>query len=177
MKKIMLLGLAIALSLSACNQEKRYTQQSPEIDSYKKVIAAYEKQNWDEMATQYSDSAKIMNNTTKENAQTVAQLIEQNKQDAALFTSWRFIPKTTEYEMVLTDDKETWVNFWGHWEGTLKANKKTYVIPCAITVQFVDGKIVREDGYWDVSKLVADMQKLQSAAPEANTAVDDKTKE
>lgn len=176
MKKFMLLVLAIVCLIS-CNQKQRYTQQSPEIDTYKKVIADYEKQDWDDFVTHYSDTAKIMNNTTKENAQTVAQLVKQNKEDATLFSSWRFNPKTVEYEMVLTDDNETWVNFWGHWEGTLKANSKVYVIPCAITVQFVDGKIVREDGYWDVSKLDNDLQNLQTAAPAATSADVTKTKE
>ena len=161
MKKIMLIALAIALALGSCDQKKRYTQQSPEIDAYKKSFAAYENQNWDELASYYADTAKILNNVAIENAQTVAQMIQTNKDDAVLFSNIKYDPKTVEYEMVVTDNGETWVNFWGHWVGTLKANNKTYIIPASFTAQFIDGKIVREDGYWDNSKLAIDMLKLQ----------------
>lgn len=112
MKKLVLFGLAIVLFTACNNKEKRYTQQSPEIDTYKKVIEAYQKQDWNAMASHYSDSAKILNNVTIKEAQTVAQLIAQNKEDAALFSSWRYEPESLEYEMVVTDKGETWVNFW-----------------------------------------------------------------
>ena len=157
--------LAIVLSLSSCNQKQRYTQQSAEIDTYKKAIAAYEKQNWDEMATYYADTAIIQMNATKENAQTIAKNISQSKEDATLFSSWRFDPKSVEYEMVVTDKEETWVNFWGNWEGTLKANNKKYVTPVHLTAKFIDGKIVRENGYWDNTKIMMDLQKMQPPAP------------
>ena len=169
MKNLFILGLAIVL-FTSCNQKQRYTQQSAEIDTYKKAIAAYEKQKWDELATYYADSAKIQMNVTKENAQTIAQNITQHKEDAKLFSSWRFNPKSVEYEMVVTDKGETWVNFWGYWEGTLKANKKTYVTPVHLTAKFIDGKIVREDGYWDNSKLMMDLQKMQPLTPKETTA-------
>ncbi|MFH4966128.1 nuclear transport factor 2 family protein [Gaetbulibacter sp. M235] len=162
MKKLFLFGLAIVL-FTACNkQEKRYTQQSPEIDTYKKVIEAYEKQNWKDLASHYANSAKILNNVTLDHAQTVSQLIEQGKEDAKLFTSWRYDPESLEYEMVVTDNGETWVNFWGHWEGTLKLNGQLYIIPVHITAQFLNGKIIREDGYWDVSKLMMDIQAMEA---------------
>ncbi|WP_445731472.1 nuclear transport factor 2 family protein [Mariniflexile sp.] len=162
MKTLFLLGFAIVL-FTACNkQEKRYTQHSPEIDSYKKVIEAYEKQDWNAMASYYADTSKILNNVTIKEAQTVAQLIAQNKEDAALFSSWRYDPESVEYEMVVTDKGETWVNFWGHWEANLKANDKLYIIPAHITARFIDGKIVREDGYWDVSKLMMDIQEVEA---------------
>jgi hypothetical protein len=162
MKKLVLFGLAIILFTACNNKEKRYTQQSPEIDTYKKVIEAYQKQDWNALASHYSDSAKILNNVTMKEAQTVAQLIAQNKEDAALFSSWRYEPESLEYEMVVTDKGETWVNFWGHWEGKLKTNDKLYVIPAHITARFIDGKIVREDGYWDISKLIMDIQQMES---------------
>lgn len=159
MKKLFLLGIVVALFYS-CN--KRYTQQSPEIDTYKKVIEAYQKQDWNTMATYYADNAKILNNVTEKDAQTVAQLIEQNKEDAKLFSSWKYDPESVEYERVITDKGEMWVNFWGHWQGQLKANGRQYVIPAHITALFVDGKIVREDGYWDVSKLMMDILALNA---------------
>lgn len=160
MKKLILMGFAV-LFLSCDKQEKRYTQQSPEIDTYKKVIADYENQNWEDMATHYADSAKILNNVTMENAQSIGEVIATNKEDAKLFSGWNYDPESTEYEMIVNDRGETWVNFWGRWRGTLKANNEAYVIPTHITARFLNGKIVREDGYWDISKIVADLQKLQ----------------
>lgn len=148
------LFLALAITFASCNQQTRYTQNSAEIDTYKKSIAAYEKQDWEALATFYADTAKILNNVTPKHAQTVAQNIAMNKQDSALFTKWAFVDKENEYEMILTDKGETWVNFWGLWQGTLKADGKVYEIPCSITARFIDGKIVREYGYWDNSKLL-----------------------
>lgn len=163
MKKLFVLVLAV-IFFNACDQpNKRYTQQSDEIDTYKKVIEAYENQDWEPMISHYADSAKILNNVTMEDAQTVGQMLAQNKEDATLFNSWKYDPESGEYEMVVNDRDETWVNFWGHWEATLKANGELYVIPVHITARFVDGKIVREDGYWDVSKLVMDLAAMKSA--------------
>ncbi len=164
MKKLIFLGLAIVLSLNACQQqEKRYTQQSPEIDTYKKVIEAYDKQDWEAMASHYADTAKIMNNVTEKEAQTLAELVANDKEDAALFSSWEYVDDQSEYEMVLDDKGKTYINFWGLWKGTLIANNKTYTIPTHITAQFVDGKIVKEFGYWDLSKIMLDLQAIQHA--------------
>lgn len=164
MKKIMLIVLVIA-SILACKNEVRYSQNSPEIEIYKKVIKDYEMENWESMATLYSDTAKILNNVTEKNAQTLAQLVAQNKQDAALFSSWKYVPDESEYEMVVTDKGETWVNFWGLWQGRLLANDLLYEIPVHITARFMEGKIVKEHGYWDISKLVLDLRAIQEAAP------------
>lgn len=164
MKKLLLLGLAIAASLSSCYQEQRYTQQSPEIDTFKKVIDDYRKMNWEAMAKHYADTAKIANNVVKEKAVTVTKVIESYKNDAKLFT-WEV--EDTDSEMVITDKGETWVNYWGIWKGTLKSTGKVYVTPIHITVQFKDGKIVKEDGYWDNSQVVIDMLKT---TPQVETA-------
>jgi len=162
MKKIMLIVIIIT-TMTACKNEVRYTQNSPEIDTYKKVIQDYEIANWESLVTHYSDTAKILNNVTEKNAQSVAQLIAQNKEDAAIFSSWKYVPEESEYEMVVTDKKETWVNFWGLWQGRLTANNQLYEIPVHITSQFINGKIVKEVGYWDISAIVLDLQQINKA--------------
>ncbi len=156
MKNLFILGLAIVLSLSACTQEKRYTQQSAEIDTYKKVMEDYKTQNWKDYPLHYADTAKIANNVVKEKAKTVTQAIEKSKEDAKLFD---YKVQDMDYEMVVTDKGETWVNYWGVWTGTLKSTGKVYVIPFHNTAQFIKGKIVQEDGYWDNSEIVTDMLK------------------
>jgi hypothetical protein len=161
MKKLLILGLAIVL-FTACDQkDTRYTQNSPEIDTYKKLMDDYKKLNWENMPKHYADTAKISNNVIKEKGLTVAQAIEKNQEDAALFT---WVVEKEEYEMVVTDDKETWVNFWGLWKGTMKSSNKEYDIPFHSTARFIDGKIVEEHGYWDNSEIISDLLQLESDA-------------
>lgn len=162
MKKSILLGLALVFSIAACQQKERYTQHSPEIDTFKKVIVAYENQDWDALASHYADTAKIMYNKLEKNAMTKAQLLAMHKQDAEAFNSWEFVNGESEYEMVVTDKGETWVNFWGIWKGDFKPTQKTYTIPAHYTARFANGKIVKEFGYWDLSELMLDFQKIQA---------------
>jgi len=162
--------LVLLFSIISCQKtETRYTQQSPEIDSFKKSIEAYEKQDWVTMKSFYADSAKIEHNVTKDKAVSVDKLIEVSKEDAELFSNIDFIDSESEYEMVVTDDGETWVNFWGDWKGTLKATGEEYILPCAITAQFVNGNIVREVGFWNNAKIALDLQKLSAAATVVDT--------
>jgi len=164
MKKLLLTGFAIILLVS-CNQEMRYTQNSPEIDTYKKVIDDYKTLNWDDMPKHYADTAKVMNNVTKEKAKTFAEALLIMKDDAKLFT---WVVENEEYEMVKTDKGETWVNFYGVWKGTMKSTNKVYELPIHVTARFIDGKIVRENGYWNNAEIVTDMS--SSAATPAPTA-------
>jgi hypothetical protein len=131
------------------------------------VIDAYDKQDWVAMASHYADTAKIMNNVEEKDAQTLAELVQMDKADASLFSSWEYVDGESEYEMVVTDKGKTYVNFWGLWKGTLAANNKTYTIPTHLTAQFVDGKIVKEFGYWDLSKIMLDMQAMEHAKASA----------
>lgn len=167
MKKLLLIGFATIL-FAACTQEVHYTQNSPEIDTYKKVMEAYKTLKWDDIAKHYADTAKIANNVIIEKAQTIAQVIAKNKEDAILF-SWAV--EKEEYEMVVTDKGETWVNFWGLWKGTLKSNNKVYNIPFHTTARFIDGKIVRESGYWSSNEILTDMlSKPQTPTPTIENA-------
>lgn len=155
MKNLIILGFAIVL-FTSCNQKQRYTQQSPEIDTYKIVMEDYKTQNWADYALHYADTAKIANNVPKEKAQTVAQAIDKSREDAKLFT-WTVDEE--EIEMVETDKGETWINYWANWNGTMKSSGKVYVIPFHNTARFIKGKIVEEFGYWDNSVIVSDMLK------------------
>ena len=159
MKKVILLGLAIVL-FTACNQQEiRYTQQSPEIDTFKMLMDNYKKMNWEEMTKHYADTAKIVNNVIEEKAMTVSQNIERNKEDTAMF-SW--VVDKEEIEMVVTDKGQTWVNYWALWKGTMKSTDKVYDIPFHITARFIDGKIVEEYGYWNNAEIVTDLLKAES---------------
>lgn len=164
MKKILILLMTFTLVVG-CQNKVRYTQKSPEIETYKKCNKDYEMANWESLATHYADTAKIYMNATKKNPKTVAQMIEQKQNDAILFSSYNYVPDENEYEMVITDKGETWVNFWGLWQGRLKATDELFEIPVHLTARFVDGKIVSEHGFWDNTAINKALMKLEEQVP------------
>jgi len=164
MKKIIFILVTLA-TVVACQNKVRYTQKSAEIETYKKSIKDYEMANWESLATHYADTAKIMNNVTDKNGISVAQNIELNKKDISVLSSYGFVADESEYEMVETDKGKTWVNFWGLWQGRLKANDQLIEIPVHLTAQFINGKIVSEHGYWDNTAIVMALMKLEENTP------------
>ena len=167
MKNVLLLALA-GLFVIACQEKQavRFTTNSPEISSYKKGIEAYEKADWASWAGMFADTAKLYHNVWDTPA-SVAEVQEGHVNTLANLSSYGFDKEEMVFEQILDDDGETWVNFWGHWKGTIKANGKTLSIPVHITAQYVDGKIVREYGFWNLSEYVDEMQALQAAAEAA----------
>ncbi len=169
MKKLSILILA-AILFTACQQgPARYTQNSPEIDTVKKLIANYNSKAYD--TSMYADTSKTLYNT-KDNPMSPAETIANHKQQDSIYSDRGFLDKDQEYEMVLTDDGDTWVNCWLYWQGTLAANNQEYSIPIHLTYQFIDGKIVEEVGHWDPSALVLAMQEIEV---QMNSSVEEKT--
>ncbi len=162
MKKLLLLGLAVIL-FAACQQEQRYTQQSPEIDTVKKLIKNYNDKTYD--ASIYADTSKTYYNI-KDKSMSPSETIAYHKANDAMYSSREFVDKDQEYEMVKTDDGQTWVNCWLDWKGTLAGNGKEVMIPIHLTYQFVDGKVVREVGMWDPSEVVVDLQAMNTMTAE-----------
>jgi len=161
MKGLILAALALITVLSSCNQKKQYTENSAEIDTYKKVVADYENGDWRDFTKHYADSAKILIHSTEKGAITATQLATSNAEDAKSFKGWKYTNK--KLFMLTKDNGETWVYYNGLWQGTFIPNNKLYEIPAQINVQFVNGKIVREEGYWDISNFMLDVQKLQDS--------------
>ncbi|WP_425237564.1 nuclear transport factor 2 family protein [Ulvibacterium sp.] len=159
MRKLFLFGLALTM-LTACNTKPvRYTQNSPEIDVVKKHIANYNNKNYDTGI--YADSSKTFLNT-KKNAMTPGEAMEYHKQTDANYSNRGFMAEDQEYEMVVTDDGETWVNCWLDWKGTLAGTGQEIEIPVHLTYRFVEGKVVRELGYWDPTEIVLALQKIEA---------------
>jgi len=167
MKKLMILGLILVIGLSCENKEPRFTTTSPEIDSVKAIIDDYENGNWDEWMTLYADTAKIYHNTWKTSA-TSKETQESFKEILANCSSYEFDEEPIYYEMIIDDDGKKWVNFWGNWRGTLAANGQELEIPVHLSINFVDGIIVEEYGFYDVSNFVAALNEI--AAAKANEA-------
>ena len=167
MKKLLVLGLAVLL-FAACQQEQRYTQQSPEIDTVKKLIKNYNDKTYD--ASIYSDTSKTYYNT-KNKAMSPQETIAYHQANDAAYSSREFLDKDQDYEMVKTDDGKTWVNCWLDWKGTLAANGKEFMIPIHLTYQFVDGKVVREVGMWDPSEVVLELQAMSNISDQEKAMI------
>jgi len=160
MKKIILLGL-VAVLFAACQQQKqRYTQKSEEIETVKTLIKNYNDQTYD--VTIYADTSKTFYNT-KDKSLSPSETITYHQANDSIYSSRGFLAEDQEYEMVVTDDGETWVNCWLDWKGTLTANNKEVDIPIHLTYRFVEGKIVREVGMWDGSEIALVLQELAMA--------------
>ena len=159
-----ILIIAISISFLACKQEMRYTQSSAEIDATKAVIAAYEAQDWEALKAPYADTAKVYHNTDTE-AMSIDEVIASHKEAIAMYASYGFVKDKGDLEMVVTDKGETWVNYWGLWKGTMGASGNEIEVPVHLTSQWVDGKVVKEYGYWNMGEIMLDI--MESQAEEA----------
>ncbi len=162
MKKALLLGLVVIL-FTACQEQKpeRYTVNSPEIDITKTLIKDYLDGNWENWITHYSDTAKVHHNSIE--SISPEQLKEGFKETLSNYSSYGFSDKDIFYEMVLDDKNDTWVYFWGTWEGKFKGTDKEFVIPVHVALKFVDAKIVEEYAYYDTSQQVAALNEKEAA--------------
>jgi len=160
MKRIILIGFAIVLFIACQKQEQRYTQNSPEIETVKKLIDNYNNKTYD--TSIYADSSKTYYNT-KNSPILSKDIFDYHKQNDANYASRKFLAEDQEYEMVLTDDGETWVNCWLDWRATMAGNGKEINIPIHLTYRFIDGKIVREVGMWDPTEVVLNLQEIEAS--------------
>ncbi|MDY7395098.1 nuclear transport factor 2 family protein [Aureibaculum sp. 2210JD6-5] len=175
MKKLILLGFAIILFTACGKPEQRYTQQSPEIETVKTLINNYNTKNYD--TSIYADTSQTFYNSNSKKGLSPDETIKYHKQNDENYSSRGFSDKDPEYEMVVTDEGNTWVNCWLGWKGTLAGNDKEIEIPIHLTYQFIDGKIVREHGYWDPTEVVLNLQAIEaeknnSASEEKNEATE-----
>ena len=161
MKSSLIAVISILVMMACKESTPRYASSSPEIDSLKALVNDYENGNWEAWMSHYADTAKLYHNSIE--ASTPQEIRNNLAALLADVSSYEFDKDDIFYEMVLDDDGETWVNFWGDWKGTLAANDETLNIPVHITAQFVDGKIVREHAYYDLSKYMAAMQAIKEA--------------
>ena len=161
--KEILLVLSIVL-FTACqkNEPQRYFSSSTEIDVAKTLITDYQDGNWDGWITHYADTAKIYQNAIK--GISPKETMESQKSILTNVSSYKFDDKDLWYEMIIDDDGETWVNFWGNWRGTVAANGQELVIPVHLTLQFVNGKIVEEYGYYNLSEITTVLNEIATAA-------------
>ena len=167
MKKAIILTTSVLMLLISCqnNQSQRFKTASVEIDMLKKGLSDYENANWTEWSKQYADSAKIFQNTWLKGA-SVGEIRMRHEELISNLSGYSFDKKDITMEQIIDDRGRTWVNFWGIWKGTLKANSKEIIIPVHLTIQFKDGKVIEEYGFWDTAKLNEELNKLKYASSE-----------
>ena len=159
MKKLILLGI-VTILFASC-QEQRYFSSSPEIDTLKSGIAAYEAGEWDSWKSHFADNGEIYVNS--KDSITVDERVKGLQAMSGAMSSYGFEEKGQFFEMVIDDDKETWVNFWGQHTGTFAATGNTVSVPVHLTVQFVDGKISEEHVFYDGTAMNAEFAAIAAA--------------
>ncbi|WP_026950866.1 nuclear transport factor 2 family protein [Algoriphagus mannitolivorans] len=170
MKNVIGLTLIVWILMS-CQKESRYTQQAPEIESVKAMFAAYNAGDYEAQRKFYDANAEIFINAPETKPTTLDQAIADMNKDKDLFNNAQITIQEDAIERVITDKGEIWVNVWGEWKATLAATGKEYLLPFHETFQFMDGKIVKEFGYWDNSPIVQDMMKAEMAKASADSTM------
>ena len=160
MKKMFLIGLAVSLFIACEQKAERYSTSGPEIDLVKGLLADYEEGDWKSWKEKYADTAKVYYNQWDDSI-TPTQSMEGHKTNIALLSSYGFGDNVI-YEKIISDNGNTWVNFWGKWEGTLKENNEVVVLPVHLTIRVLDGKIVHENGFWDNSIMQTALREIEA---------------
>lgn len=168
MKKLILLVLIVTCFAYCKNQnDSRYKKDSNEIELLKASLEAYEKGDWDSWIIQYADTAKIYQNNWHEGAD--PEKIKQGHIDLiSNLTDYGFSKEDMSMEQIIDEKGRVWVNFWGLWQATLKANNKTIEIPVHLTIQYINGKVVKQYGFWDMTPFNNEMRLIKEKAESNN---------
>lgn len=155
---MILLAMA-TLYFTSCQESKpRYFTSSKEIDVIKAIVNDYEKGNWDSWMSHYADSAKIYHNSIEGVSREVNLRGLKNTVD--FIDSYNYTNQEMFYEMVIDDENETWVYFWGTWVGRLSETGVTLEVPVHIASRMVDAKVVEEYGYYDTHEIQEAVKEL-----------------
>ncbi|SER10641.1 hypothetical protein SAMN05421824_3034 [Hyunsoonleella jejuensis] len=170
MKKLLLLGLAILLFVACQNKPQRYFDASPEIDTVKAGIKAYEAGDWDSWKANFTDSTKIYHNTNSGNSPD--EVMASMKQMLSFMETYGFSKEGVVTEMVVDKDGKTWVNYWGNWYAKTKVTGKKLSVPVHLTLQFIDGKVLNEFAYYDTAGINAAISEITSMSADEKTKMD-----
>ena len=161
--KNLVLSIAVVLLLFSCKQgPDRWTSSSPEIDEVKALISDYEAGNWDAWKGHYADTAKLYHNSTEPSG--LEETLKGLQGYLEPTSEYGFSDKDIYYEMIIDNDNQKWVNFWGTWEGNIDALDRDLKIPVHLTLQFVDGKIVEEHAFYNLVDYMVAMNDIAAMA-------------
>jgi hypothetical protein len=166
MKKYLFTLIAFSFLAGASCQEKQapkqYFEKSPEIDIAKKSVDAYLKQDWVTYKSLYSDTARIWYNEYWETntGRSIDEVIESMKEPLASLVYYRYEGEI--WEMIVNNNGDKWVHFWGNWIGKLAADGEEVKILVHIAYGVVGDKIVYESGFWDNLPFYLEQQRLET---------------
>lgn len=164
----MIILLTLGFLMAHCQQgPERWTNNSAEIDVVKALIKDYEAGNWDAWTGHYADTAKMYHNSTEPSS--IAETLKGLKSYLEPTSEYGFSDKNRYYEMIIDEKGEKWVNFWGTWEGNISALDRDLKIPVHLTLQFVEGKIVEEHGFYNLAEYVMAMNEIAAMAEAEST--------
>ncbi|MFC2120142.1 hypothetical protein ACFLTI_00945 [Bacteroidota bacterium] len=165
MKNLFLI-ISILLVCSACQDKQtiqKYYEESPEIELCKKLVEAYNNQDWETFKSNYCDTAKIWHNSKYlvDPGISPGAFIDGVKETSAEMEYFRFTDNA-RWEMIIDNDDNRWVHFWGNWEGKFIKSESKIININHIDYLVKDGKIVSEVGYWDNLPYYLETQKINS---------------
>lgn len=160
-------GALLVMFITACQapqQQVRYTTDSPEITHAKATMAAYFAGDWETMRAAFADTAKIYHNSTD---YVGADENIENAQEGVSNVSSYELGETSFWEMIVEDDGDKWVYFWGEWKGVHAKTGNTMSVPFHLAWWYEDGLVVEEHGFWDNSAFMVEEQAAAAAAEES----------
>ena len=164
MKKLILLGLTVILFASCQQTEQRYFDESDEIETVKQLFKLSVDGKFDEVRAFYNDTAKIFINSTKGISPDESTAEDKKSREGfSMFT----LKDSIYAEMVITKSGNTWVNTWPTWVGKVKGNDEEITLPFQASFQFKDGKIVREESFYNALPIYLAMEKAKADKAEA----------
>ena len=161
--ELSVLLLFIAACQPPAEQQVRFTTDSPEITKGKAIMDAYLSGDWETMRAGFADNAKIYHNSTShvgpdENV--------ENLQEGLSNVSSYELGDEVFWEMVVDDNGDKWVYFWGEWKAVHAQTGNSMSVPFHLASQYVDGLVVEEHGFWNNGVMMAEAQ--AAAAEEAS---------
>lgn len=164
MKKYLISFIILVLIGSfSCQEEqesKQYFEDCPEIETAKKLTEAFLSQDWETFKSCFSDTAKIWENSWYLSpSMTVEENIEGMKALVSPLYGYTF--EETIFEMVITNEGEKCVYFWGKWIGKFSENGDEIIIPVHSAYLFIDNKIIYEFDFFDSLPLYLAQQALE----------------
>ena len=147
MKTQTFLLVALGILLIPCHLQsqtsKQYFEECPEIDLGKKLVKAYLDQDWETYRSCYSDTARIWQN--------------------AWYSSdlGNSIYEETIWEMIINNNGDKWVHFWGKWVGKLSPDSEELAVPVHLAFGVVADKVVYEAGFWDNLPMYMAQKKME----------------
>ena len=170
MKKTIFSFLSVLLFLFTCCQQeqnkKQYFEQSPEIELAKKLMDSYLNQDWEALRSYYSDTARIWNNVwyTSHPGISVDQYISDTKEFVSTLAEYSYEDEV--WEMIVNNDGQKWVHFWGNWVGILTQTGNKVEVAAHLAYGVVGDKVVYLSLFVDTLPIYLAQQRLEDESNE-----------